>query len=251
MHPFVVGQKYTREDVFRLIGLERPPSGGNWFTGYNEYKGKFFLFCNIGVAGRTGHDYRNKFVGDELLWYAKTGTRLEQPQIKRLLESDRSVLIFWRTDDMAPFVYQGKGTPSVVEDSQAGMPVFVRWVFESPDERSPIRVPEELIQARRYPEGFLKRITVNAYEREPAARQACLEYWGYSCQVCGFKFEEIYGDLGKEFIHVHHITPLATAREDYTVDPIEDLRPVCPNCHAMLHRHSRVMGLDELRALMK
>lgn len=90
--------------------------------------------------------------------------------------------------------------------------------------------------AQRFPEGTLTRVLVNAYERNPAARRACLAHYGYACCVCNMDFERSYGIHGKEFIHVHHLVPLATIGDAYEIDPIEDMRPVCPNCHAMLHR---------------
>lgn len=52
-------------------------------------------------------------------------------------------------------------------------------------------------------------------------------------------FEKFYGKLGKHFIHVHHIIPLKDINEEYIVNPIKDLIPVCPNCHAMLHTKNK------------
>ncbi len=101
-----------------------------------------------------------------------------------------------------------------------------------------------------YFEGVTKTITVNAYERNIAARQACLKEFGYICQICGFDFEKIYGVRGKEFIHVHHIVPLSQIKSEYELKPLEDLIPVCPNCHAMLHRGGHTMLPDELKVIL-
>jgi 5-methylcytosine-specific restriction protein A len=90
-------------------------------------------------------------------------------------------------------------------------------------------------------------VTVNKYERDPRARQACLNHFGYRCCVCDLDFEERYGELGRGFIHVHHLKELSTVGPDYQVDPLGDLRPVCPNCHAMLHKVSPAMSVEELR----
>jgi 5-methylcytosine-specific restriction protein A len=87
-----------------------------------------------------------------------------------------------------------------------------------------------------FPEGALSRVEVNRYERDPRARRACLEQWGYRCAVCNFSFEERYGLLGRNYIHVHHILELSRVPAGYQVNPVEDLRPLCPNCHAMIHR---------------
>jgi len=88
----------------------------------------------------------------------------------------------------------------------------------------------------RYQEGHAYKILVNKYERNLLARQKCIEIHGYTCKVCEKNLEEVYGEVAKEFIHVHHLIPLSEIKEDYQVDPFKDLIPVCPNCHAMLHR---------------
>lgn len=115
--------------------------------------------------------------------------------------------------------------------------------------------PEEMSSAEAvgYPEGAKKRITVNAYERNRKARDQCLAHYGYDCAVCGMNFEKVYGDkIGKEFIHVHHLVPLSEIQKNYVVDGVNDLVPVCPNCHAMLHRHtSKPRSIEELKAIMK
>ena len=64
-------------------------------------------------------------------------------------------------------------------------------------------------------------------------------------------FEETYGETGKDYIHVHHITPLSDIGERYKLDPVKDLRPVCPNCHAMIHRQKPSLTIEALKALMK
>jgi len=109
---------------------------------------------------------------------------------------------------------------------------------------------EDLSDDQAYCEGAKKRITINAYERDPKARAACLKRHGYACQVCGMRFQDVYGNIGRGFIHVHHKKPLAGRRDDYGVKPTIDLAPVCPNCHAMLHSSDPPLGIDELRQRM-
>ena len=52
------------------------------------------------------------------------------------------------------------------------------------------------------------------------------------------------------FIHVHHLRPLSEIRGEYMVDPVADLCPVCPNCHAVIHYGGRLRGIDEVRQLL-
>jgi 5-methylcytosine-specific restriction protein A len=112
---------------------------------------------------------------------------------------------------------------------------------------SPIILADEIPAAERYWEGALRRITVNAYERDAAARRACIAHFGTACRVCGFDFSARYGELGAGFIHVHHTRPLGEVRSGYAVDPKRDLVPVCPNCHAMLHQNSPALTVAELQ----
>jgi len=99
-------------------------------------------------------------------------------------------------------------------------------------------------------EGSLRQVIVNAYERSPKARNICIEHHGLSCKVCGFDFEEMYGELGAGFIHIHHIIPLHQIKSSYKVDPIKDLIPVCPNCHAMLHRPKDQLTIEQLKNMI-
>lgn len=113
--------------------------------------------------------------------------------------------------------------------------------------------PDELMVSGSYIEGAKKSITVNAYERNPEARRACISHHGASCKCCGFDFEKVYGEHGKGFIHVHHITPLRMLGEGYRINPETELLPLCPNCHAMIHRGNEAtpLSVDELRNMMK
>jgi 5-methylcytosine-specific restriction protein A len=100
------------------------------------------------------------------------------------------------------------------------------------------------------PEGALMRVEVNRYERSPANRAACIAHYGTTCQVCGFSFSAVYGDLGDGFVEVHHRVMVSEMGEGYFVNPVRDLVPVCGNCHAMLHRRSPPITIEELRALV-
>lgn len=110
---------------------------------------------------------------------------------------------------------------------------------------------EEVESPESFIEGATKVISVNSYERNAAARKKCIEHHGYSCQCCGFSFEQRYGQLGLAFIHVHHVKPLADIKETYVVDPILDLVPLCANCHAMVHRVNPALSVEELKAELK
>ena len=108
----------------------------------------------------------------------------------------------------------------------------------------------EEIDPRLLEEGATKNVTVNAYERNPAARAQCLDAHGVACVVCGFNFGKRYGFIAEGYIHVHHLRPLSEIKASYVVDPKEDLRPVCPNCHAVIHRRKPPFTLEKVRAML-
>lgn len=99
-------------------------------------------------------------------------------------------------------------------------------------------------------EGALMKVNVNKYERNQKARRECVEKKGYRCMVCGHDFEAIYGEIGKNFIHVHHLTPISTIGEEYELNVDKDLAPVCPNCHYMLHRKNPPYTIEELKDIL-
>ena len=99
------------------------------------------------------------------------------------------------------------------------------------------------------PQDALARVCVNRYERNPHARRICLAHHGTSCAACGFSFEAAYGPEGEGFIHVHHLVPAAQLGPGYELDPLGDLVPLCPNCHAMAHRRRIPYTVAELRAM--
>jgi HNH endonuclease len=112
-------------------------------------------------------------------------------------------------------------------------------------------LPEEVLSASTFPEGAVERILVNRYERDPRARSACIARYGTRCSICGFDFVVKYGEVMIGFIHVHHLKSLATVGPQYEVDPVRDLRPVCPNCHAVLHRRDPAYSIEEVAEFIR
>lgn len=110
--------------------------------------------------------------------------------------------------------------------------------------------PEEVSASERLIEGAVSRVEVNRYERNPRLRQICLDRWGTKCVACDFDFFETYGERGRNFMHVHHLMPLSETGER-PVDAVKDLRPLCPNCHAMIHAGGQTISVQELKALIR
>lgn len=109
----------------------------------------------------------------------------------------------------------------------------------------------EVLKSMNLIEGAKKQITINAYERNPAARKACIMHYGAVCLVCGFNFQKAYGDDFEGIIHVHHIKPLNEITQEYVIDPIMDMVPVCPNCHLVIHsKPSGIYTIDEVKSFL-
>lgn len=85
-------------------------------------------------------------------------------------------------------------------------------------------------------EGALTQVSQTKHERKRTLRQLCLKHFGATCQACGMKFETVYGEIGKGYIEVHHLSPISQTDGEHKVDPQKDLVPLCANCHAMIHR---------------
>jgi hypothetical protein len=99
-------------------------------------------------------------------------------------------------------------------------------------------------------EGTPKTVSITLYERNPLARQQCIAHYGTDCHACGFSFGATYGETADGYIHVHHLNPLSSTRGEGAVDPIKDLRPICPNCHAVAHLQNLPLSIAELKRIL-
>ncbi|MDV4344137.1 hypothetical protein HL657_13375 [Methanoculleus sp. YWC-01] len=101
-----------------------------------------------------------------------------------------------------------------------------------------------------YSEGRVRTYTSTRAERNPRLRQAAIRIHGYTCAVCEFNFETVYGDWGRCFVEVHHVHPVGELQgKERDVDPAKDLVVLCANCHRMIHRrHGVTLTIDELQS---
>lgn len=244
--PFVIGEKYSRDDIYQIMSVPEERQRGNWETGYTRWGDDLFIFPTVGSAATGGFDYANRWNGDVFVWYAKNRSTIHQNLIQWIIGKAERVFIFTRPAVRNPFTFQGLGR---VHASYQESPVRIDWKVVHPD--SAFDSPEELDESTGLVEGATRQVTVNAYERSAAARAACITHFGWACSVCNFDFAEAYGTIGERFIHVHHLRDLASIGHEYAVDPIADLRPVCPNCHAMLHTTKPAMNVEQLQEIMR
>lgn len=119
-------------------------------------------------------------------------------------------------------------------------------------------LPEEIQdeKADKLIEGAKKTIVVNAYERNPHARAICISHYRaknngrIKCEICDFDFGKIYGEAFSEKIHIHHIKEISLIGEEYEINAITDLLPICPNCHMIAHSKIPAYTPDEIREMI-
>ena len=127
-HEFKVGAQYKREHISEMVG-DGGVTTGNWSTGYPQKDGVTFIFCNVGNAGQTGHDYDNRFDGPDLVWQGRTGSHKRHASVRRMIDPGAEVHVFWRSGGRDPFTYAGLGKAIEVSDE---IPVRVRWQLSYP-----------------------------------------------------------------------------------------------------------------------
>ncbi len=142
-------------------------------------------------------------------------------------------------------------TKIVAQDDDSGKESYEEWsVMTMGLMLSLLDVESLMPDEKRYEEGAKSLVLSNKYERNPINREICLAANGVVCKICGFDFEKVYGKIGKGFIHVHHIETVASHGGAYYLNPITDMIPVCPNCHAMLHRKDPPYLPEEIKQLI-
>lgn len=202
--------------------------------------------------GYVAHRFRQKIVRDGGLAAAKHWLRPSKTTagFQRLLDNDRLDLSVEAVALQSSWsVHFTPAELATARDRLTQFGYFSRLPI--PPTVSLQLSPDELPDPTQFPEGAKTQITVSAYERNPEARKKCIEHYSASCYVCGFNFAAIYGELGDGFIHVHHLTPFAALDGPRLTDPVADLRPVCPNCHSMLHRRNPPISIAKLKDFIR
>lgn len=134
------------------------------------------------------------------------------------------------------------------EDLNGMLKIYQDLVFgdlmiemESNDEQAPVFVEEQKKI------GFHARIERNGQvARKVKERKDC------RCEVCGLSFEEMYGEIGRNFIEVHHLVPIAKLDGRRTKINLETgFAVLCSNCHRMIHKMPDPSDLGGLRKLIR
>jgi 5-methylcytosine-specific restriction protein A len=241
-----VGESYTRSAILSAAGLADAPDIdllGDCLRRDDDW----FIISTIGAVPDLASGAEARFEDGRFYWSATPGMTAKDSSIQSMIFTPGRVLIFTRMDDRDPFMFMGFGQPFEIRDTN---PVSILWdLRETPATVPPLA--DEVSENIPLTEGTVFRVGVNRYERSAYARQVCLDHYGAICAVCDLRFEVIYGPMGRGYIHVHHLIPLALIGREYVVDPVRHLRPVCPNCHAMLHMEDPPMTIEKLRSIVE
>lgn len=115
---FKRGSQYTRSEIANLVRADDPPNGGDWTTGYARIENNLYVFMNMGVPGRTGHDFENYY--DEktntLIWFSKPNRHSTNPLFQKLLSGELTPYFFARWNQNPPFTFLGTGSILNFED---------------------------------------------------------------------------------------------------------------------------------------
>lgn len=122
-----VGSRYTRNDIYEILQIPLSSRGGDWLNGYHRHGRDFYIFCNIGAEGRTGHDYPNLWNGPILIWHGKNRSNFKQKTIQKLISGEYRVLIFYRENNRDPFKFAGIGYPRPYPETSD--PARIDWLF--------------------------------------------------------------------------------------------------------------------------
>ena len=262
--------KYSRKDVYKIVTGRNEQPYGKWVSGYNKEGNDLFIFMNIGIPGRTGHDYKNSYDGEteKIRWCGKGKTHSNQPVIKQIINGDLTLYVFARWDRYSSeFEYLGIGKVISFEDNisvadRNGNDTFCiefkltckesgtnAWRINNFDEAFEESLPSTGT------EGAVRYVIHKNRERnsnivEKKKKEFLKKEGKLYCEVCLFDFEETYGLRGKGFIECHHNIPLHETEENKQTKTT-DLSLLCSNCHRMIHRKKDWLTVNQLKEIYK
>ena len=250
------GSLYTRQDVWSALFKEAAyPLDGDWFTQYAVVQNKLVVFEDLTLDLQQVAPSKQRFNASDgtLVWYGKPNAHSATDTFRKVLEGSLQLVVFARWSPVEN-EYCYLGVPEIISVND--------WVVASQGTRTielVLKFEDSRLKGFPGPDGEIEehlegasyRVEINKYERSPRLRALCIQHHGAACKICGFDFGKRYGEFGAGFCHVHHIRPLSVTKSEHEVDPVTDLIPVCPNCHAMLHREVEVKSPDFIRRLIK
>lgn len=202
--------------------------------GVGTWKSAYAMFFDALGAGRTISSFFNSMKNARDTFDAL----FENGRVGWSLESTSTATLLPRLFDQVHQEWSNR--------DREELEVFVRDVVDSVP-MSDVEDDSELRLARS--EGGQRVVVSVRPERDPRLRRAAISIHGLDCMACGFNFGRVYGEIGRDYVEVHHVVQLAKPKVERTpTDPKKDLIVLCANCHRVVHRRRSVcLTLDELK----
>ena len=175
------------------------------------------------------------------------------PQMRRITETESLYGLSLRhyKNFLGSKQFKGKDLPILAPNEKKSKKV--KSASKETKEQTDPLLPDPEVQEEATNEGRSRQVNITRYERNPQDRMKALERDNYQCRVCQMNFESAYGEIGRQYIEVHHLYPVCNMGEDYHFDPLDPekgLVCLCANCHAMIHRGVRYEDREGNRVMI-
>jgi predicted HNH restriction endonuclease len=175
------------------------------------------------------------------------------PQMRRISETDDlySLCIYHYKNFLGSKQFKGTDRPILALNENKSKKTVPS--IEEPNKESDPLLPESEEPSI---EGKSRQASITQYERNPKNRKKALERDNYQCRVCQMNFEAVYGEIGRNYIEVHHLYPASNMEKEQEVfkfdalDIERGLVCLCANCHAMIHRGGHFEERDGKRIMI-
>ncbi len=202
-----------------------------------------------GLARKYGVQVQHALYGELGVWYHHLRS------FPAAFFDKNGYIVFQTKEDYenCPYLQLGQDV-NITENGISSIPGYVLYkdkegekaikeVSEKYEVRETAISPESPIE---FTEGAIEEMVVELRKRDPRLKTSAIEVYGTICQICGFDFSDVYGELGEGYIELHHIRPLSESNETQQTT-LDDVAMVCSNCHRMLHRNGKnALPIEEL-----
>ncbi len=206
----------------------------------------------IGYKNTTADNYKGSGTGSETTktlnkyFYKLDRESEEYIELKKIFESYSATL----DKKLNIKTFQGSGGIYLPKKKYLSKEkTYTNSLFNIVSSDLESQIDEESINSL---EGRKKERLVRFYERNPKIRTRAISYHGFTCKVCNFNFKNVYGEMGENFIEVHHLIPISNFEEERQVNYKTDMTVLCSNCHRMIHRkRNNHLSIDELKKVLR
>ena len=176
--------------------------------------------------------------------FCKRYMQLDMPSLYSLTDRTQLETIRERIVSHKAFVYSRRRH----DDKIDGLDLYMDFLEKS---SCNVSIRQHVRRASLEQEGRHIKREQEVYVRSASAREKCKQHYNYTCQICGIKMDDVYGELGLGFIEVHHLIPIHLFDDTHIINPLEDLITLCPNCHSMIHKLDDVSDWQYLKQLVQ